>query len=281
MSLFFPLFAEAEGLTKAPVDLFSIGGFEVNNSIISATIAVTLIIAVVQIAMRAPKLVPTGAQNFVEWLVEIMSDFLESITGRATMQRGFWYFGGLFVFIFVANILALFPGVGTIGLGHGTSIWDFKVERPFLRGANANDNLTAAYAAIFFVMWFYWCIREVGVWGLLTHIFGSQVSFPSKIVNFLFVIVFFLVGWVEIFSIFLIRPIAFTFRLYGNIFGGEYMLDSIYHMAPNIAFITLVPCYFYEFLVAFVQAFVFFVLTAVFTGIFTASGDHSSDAKDH
>jgi F0F1-type ATP synthase membrane subunit a len=51
-------------------------------------------------------------------------------------------------------------------------------------------------------------------------------------------------------------------------------------MSPNFAFISLVPCYFYELLVAFVQAFVFFVLTAVFTGIFTNADDHSTEEKD-
>jgi F-type H+-transporting ATPase subunit a len=278
--IFHPLFAEAEaeGLTKYPVPLFSVGGFEVNNSIIAETIATLIIIAVVQIAMRAPKLIPSGMQNFVEWTVELLRDFLEGITGRATMERGFWYFGGLFVFIFAENILALLPGVGTIGYGQVVD-GHFEVTQPFLRGANANVNLTAAYSAIFFFMWFYWCIRQLGVWGLLKHIFGSQVSFPNPVVNYLFIFIFFLVGWVEVFSVFIVRPIAFTFRLFGNIFGGEYLLDSVYRMAPNIAFISLVPCYFYELLVAFVQAFVFFVLTAVFTGIFTNSDDHSTEEK--
>ena len=278
MTFIAPLFAEepTEGLTKYPVDLFSIGGFEINNSMIAEGIATLIIIVVVQIAMRAPKLIPSGLQNFVEWVVEMMSDFLEGITGRATMHRGFWYFGGLFVFIFAENILALLPGVGTVGYGHDVD-GHFEVTQPFLRGANANVNLTAAYAAIFFFMWFYWTIRQLGVGGLLKHIFGSQVTFPNPIVNYLFVFVFFLVGWVEVFSVFIVRPIAFTFRLFGNIFGGEYLLDSVYRMAPNIAFITLVPCYLYELLVAFVQAFVFFVLTAVFTGIFTNTDGHSTD----
>ena len=278
--IFHPLFAEteAEGLTRSPVPLFSVGGFEVNNSIVAEAIATVVVIAIVQVAMRAPKLIPSGMQNFVEWTVEMLRDFLEGITGRATMERGFWYFGGLFVFIFAENILALLPGVGTIGYGHEVD-GRFEVTQPFLRGANANVNLTAAYAAIFFFMWFYWCIRQLGVWGLLKHIFGSQVTFPNPVVNYLFIFVFFLVGWVEVFSVFIVRPIAFTFRLFGNIFGGEYLLDSVYRMAPNIAFITLVPCYFYELLVAFVQAFVFFVLTAVFTGIFTNADDHSTEEK--
>src|SRR5208282_4765563 len=99
-----------------------------------------------QLAMRDPKLIPTGLQNFVEWIVELMSNFLENITGRETMQRGFWFFAGLFVFIVSGNLLALIPGFGTFGMGHGHG-WNFVVDRPFLRGANANDNLTAAYAA--------------------------------------------------------------------------------------------------------------------------------------
>jgi F-type H+-transporting ATPase subunit a len=266
MTAFSPIFAE--GLSKAPVHLFSIGGIRINNSMISAGIATLLVVTVVQIAMRAPKLVPTGMQNFVEWIVESMRDFLTLLMGRETMERGFWYFAGIMTFVTVCNLLALVPGVGTVGFGHGSG-WQFVVERPFFRGANANVNLTAAYSAIFFFMFFYWCYRAAGVKGTLQHIFGSKVHFNNVFANLLFVVVFFVVGWVEVLTILFIRPIAFTFRLYGNIFGGEYLLDSIYHMAPNFAFITLVPFYFYELLVAVVQAFVFFVLTAAFTGLIT------------
>ena len=281
MSLFFPLFAgELTSLTPKPVDLFSIGGFPISNSMIAEALACVVVIAVVQVAMRAPKLIPSGMQNFVEWLVELMSNFIESLAGLVTMERGFWYFGGLFVFILAENLLALLPGVGTIGYGHGTNIWNFEVTHPFLRGANANVNVTAAYAAIFFFMFFYWCIRQQGVGGSLFHIFGSKAKFSNLIVNWLFIVIFFLVGWIEVFSILIIRPIAFTFRLFGNIYGGEYLLDSIYKMAPNFAFVILVPFYFYELLVAFVQAIVFFALTAAFTGMLTNAGDHSTETKD-
>jgi F-type H+-transporting ATPase subunit a len=284
MTLVPPLFAEeaTEGLTKYPVNLFSIDGFEINNSMISEIIVTGIIIAVVQVAMRAPKLIPSGLQNFVEWLVESMSNFLELLLDHPTLQRSFWYFAGLFVFIVAGNLLALVPGVGTFGFGHGTSIWNFEVDRPFLRGANANDSLTAAYSAIFFVMFFYWCIRGAGVGGFLFHIFGPKVKFSNLFANIIFIIIFFLVGWIDVVSILFVRPIAFTFRLYGNIFGGEFLLDTIYKMAPNFSFILLVPFYFYELLVAVVQAFVFFVLTAAFTGLIANSSDHSSTSeKNH
>jgi F-type H+-transporting ATPase subunit a len=275
MNLYPSLFAE--GLTKNPVQLFSIDGFGINNSMISEIIVVAIIITVCQLAMRAPKLIPSGLQNFVEWLVESMRNFLELIMGRETTARGFWYFGGIMVFVLMGNLLGLVPGVGTFGIGHVVN-GHFQVTEPFLRGANANDNLTAAYSAIFFFMFFYWCVRQAGVGGSLYHIFGTKVKFANPLAHWLFILIFFIVGWVELFTILIVRPIAFTFRLYGNIFGGEYLLDSIYKMAPNFAFIVLVPFYFYELLVACVQAFVFFVLTAAFTGIITSSSSHLEES---
>ena len=283
MTLVPHLFAEAtseEGLTKAPVPLFSFDGFPITNSIISEVIVTAIIIAVIQIAMRSPKLIPSGMQNFVEWIVEAMNNFLEMLMGRDTTRRGFWYFGGLIVFIVLGNLLALVPGVGTFGWGHDIN-GHFEVTKPFLRGMNANDNLTAAYSAIFFVMFFYWCIRAAGVGGSLFHIFGPKVRFSNIFADWTFILIFFLVGWIEVLTILFVRPIAFTFRLYGNIFGGEYLLDSIYKMAPNWAFVTLVPFYFYELLVAIVQAFVFFVLTAAFTGLITNDSNHSKGKDAH
>jgi F-type H+-transporting ATPase subunit a len=279
-----PFFADAaaeakpEGLTPAPVPLFSIGGFPITNSIISELVVTLIIIGVIQFAMRKPTLVPRGMQNFVEWLVESMSNFLELLMGRETTARGFWYFGGLIVFIALGNVLALVPGVGTIGWGHEIN-GHFEVTKPFFRGTNANDNVTAAYSAIFFFMFFYWCWRSAGVGGSL--IFGPKVRFKNPFADWLFILIFFLVGWVEVLTILFIRPIAFTFRLYGNIFGGEYLLDSIYKMAPNFGFIALVPFYFYELLVALVQAFVFFVLTAAFTGLITNTSTHPGEDTGH
>jgi F-type H+-transporting ATPase subunit a len=272
--------AAVAGMTPKPVDLFSIGGFPVSNSMIAEALATIIVITIVQIAMRAPKLIPSGMQNFVEWLVELLSNFTADLAGKKTMEIGFWFFGSLFVFLLAENTLALVPGFGTIGWGQGTNIWNFEVDRPFLRGANANVNVTAAYAAIFFFAYFYWCIRGAGVGGSLVHIFGSKAKFPNPVLNWAFIVIFFLVGWIEVFSILFIRPIAFTFRLFGNIYGGEFLLDSMYKLAPNFAFVILIPFYFYELLVAFVQTFVFFALTAAFTGIITNAGDHSADTKD-
>lgn len=268
-------FTFAEMMMK-PDTVFTLLGFEVTSSMIVAFATAALLIVVVQISMRAPKLVPTGMQNFIEWIVESLANFLEGILGRQMMQRGFWFFATVFVFILGANLLSLFPGVGSFGKGHGAG-WDFEVEHPFLRGANADVNMTAAMSAIFFFLWFYWSVSSLGVIGFVQHIFGSKVTFSNPVARFIFAIIFFFVGIVEVVSILVIRPLAFTFRLFGNIFGGEYLLDSIYKMAPHFAFIVLVPFYFLELLVAFIQAFVFCILTAVFTGLMCNVAGHGSE----
>ncbi len=80
------------------------------------------------------------------------------------------------------------------------------------------------------------------------------------------IVVFFAVGLLEIFSI-LFRPVSLSFRLYGNIFAGEQMLESMARLVPGWlgSIIIPIPFYFMELLVGFVQALVFMLLTAVFT----------------
>ena len=68
----------------------------------------------------------------------------------------------------------------------------------------------------------------------------------------------------EIISI-LFRPVSLSFRLYGNTFAGEKMLEEMGRMIPGFGWLLPIPFYFMELLVGFVQALVFMLLTAVFT----------------
>jgi F-type H+-transporting ATPase subunit a len=63
----------------------------------------------------------------------------------------------------------------------------------------------------------------------------------------------------------LFRPISLSFRLYGNIFAGEIMLDSMSGLVRGLGWLLPVPFYLMELLVGLVQAMVFMLLTAVFT----------------
>ena len=77
-------------------------------------------------------------------------------------------------------------------------------------------------------------------------------------------LIFFASGWLEIISI-LVRPVALTFRLYGNIFAGENLLEAMSKLVPGFGWLVPIPFYFLELLMGLVQALVFMLLTAVFT----------------
>jgi F-type H+-transporting ATPase subunit a len=250
------------GLPQSAVEIAHPFGFPITNSMVVTWIVAIGLIVFAQIATRNMKEVPKGAQNFWEWMVESLHDFLEGIIGHHLVQRTFWFFASVFIFILFSNWLGLLPGLGTIGWGHQTPE-GFEITRPFFRGANADLNMTLAMALVFFVCWVFWAFREVGPIGFLLHLFAPKGE-TSGALKVLMVVVFLAVGFLEVFSI-LFRPVSLSFRLYGNIFAGENMLEAMSRLVPHFGWLLPIPFYFMELLVGFVQALVFMLLTAVFT----------------
>jgi len=245
-------------------ELFHVGKFAVTNSMLVTWIVAAGMILFAQIATNKIKPVPTGAQNFWEWLVESLHNFLESIIGRDLVKKTFWFFATIFIFILFVNWFGLIPGVGTIGWGHhDPATGSFHVDQPLLRGGNADLNMTTAMAAIFFLLWIIWAIQANGVGGFLLHIFGPKGE-TSGVLKVVMIVIFFMVGWLEIISI-LFRPISLSFRLFGNVYAGESILEAMSNMVPMLAWLIPIPFYFMEVLVGLVQALVFMLLTAVFT----------------
>jgi F-type H+-transporting ATPase subunit a len=254
---------EHEGVSLKPQMLVEFGGFGITNSMLVTWIVAAGLIILAQTAMRNPKPIPGFRQNFWEWLVEGLHNFLENIIGRDLVQKGFWFYATIFIFILFANWVGLIPGIGTIGWGHYDATGNFHVDRPLFRGGNADLNMTTAMSAIFFVMWFIWAIQANGFGGFLKELFGPKGE-TTGLIKILMVVVFFLVGWLEVISI-IFRPVALSFRLFGNIYAGESILEAMSTMNPWLSPILPIPFYFLEVLVGFVQALVFMLLTAVFT----------------
>lgn len=238
------------------------------NSTIMVWLAVGLIVLFCQAATRKMALVPTGFQNFAEWVFESLYDFLGGLMGGHLVKRVFWFFGSVFFFILVNNYMGLIPGVGTMGWvdGHGNML------TPFLRGANADINMTAAMAFTFAILWFYWAITENGFKAFMAHIFAPKGKFHGLMLAMM-VPIFLFVGVLEMISI-AIRPVALTFRLFGNIYGGEQTLEALMALVPQkFAFLPALPFYFMELLVGFVQALVFTLLCAIFLKLICDHGD--------
>ncbi len=238
-------------------------------------IGVGLIVLFCRAATKQMSLVPVGLQNLAEWLVESLYDFLEGLLGAHLVKRTFWFFGSIFFFILTINYLGLIPGVGTVGryvadtAGHLHFI-------PYLRGGNADLNMTAAMSIIFAILWFYWAITENGFKGFAAHIFAPKGNF-SGFMLIMMIPVFLFVGVLEMISIG-IRPVALSFRLFGNIYGGEQTLESLMMLIPEklqpfLAWLPALPFYFMELLVGFVQALVFTLLCAIFLKLICDHGD--------
>lgn len=272
------LAAPAEhGLSQGAVEIARPLGLPITNSMVVTWIAAVALIIFARVATRDMKHVPGGAQNFLEWLVGSLYGFLEGLLGPHLVKRTFWFFATIFIFILSANWIGLIPGVGTIGWGHQTAT-GFRIDQPLLRGANADLNLTLAMALVFFAFWIVWALREVGPAGFIKELFAPKGDSAGAL-KVLMAVVFFGVGCLEVISI-LFRPVSLSFRLYGNVFAGEKMLETMSTLVPGLSWLLPVPFYFLEMLVGLVQALVFMLLTAVFT-LLMCQHEETSAATAH
>ena len=90
--------------------------------------------------------------------------------------------------------------------------------------------------------------------------------------------IFIFVGIVECLSI-AIRPIALAARLFGNIYAGETIIETMSHMfGPLGSALCVLPFLAIELLVGFIQALVFLLLTAIFLKL--QIGDEDSQRHD-
>ncbi|HXT30388.1 MAG TPA: F0F1 ATP synthase subunit A [Vicinamibacterales bacterium] len=263
------------GLSEKAVEIARPFGFPITNSMVVTWIVAAGLLLFARTATRRMDQVPGGAQNLLEWLIEGVYGLLESVIGAHLVKKTFWFFATIFLFILAANWISLVPGVGTIGWGHHTAD-GFAVQEPLFRGANADLNLTLAMALIFFALWIVWAVQEVGVGGIFKELLGAKGE-TTGIMKPLMAVIFLAAGLLEIISI-LFRPVSLSFRLYGNVFAGENMLEAMSRLVPGLGWLLPIPFYFMELLVGLVQALVFMLLTAVFTLLIC---QHEAPEKGH
>src|SRR4051812_36238271 len=79
-----------EGLPPGAGEVFRVGPLPVTNSMLVTWIVAVALIIFAQIATRKMKEIPSGAQNFWEWMVESLHNFLEGIIGHALVKMTFW-----------------------------------------------------------------------------------------------------------------------------------------------------------------------------------------------
>lgn len=241
---------------------------------------------------RQGKLIPSGWQNAMEWLIEALLGLVEGVVGKERGKKFFPLVATFFLFILVSNLLDVFPGVDTVGSIDGTLIQSINAANhthyapvagfllfgsisnaviPWIRPATTDLNLNIAMALI--------AVITAQVFGFTTLGFGEHVS---KYLNFKALFTFSLTGFIEFFVGLLeiiseiARIISLAFRLFGNIFAGSIVLAVFAFILPFLADVIFIP---FEIFVAGVQAFVFALLTLTYLQLATSS--HAEPESEH
>ncbi len=262
----------------------------ITNSVFVALIVLGVLVFISTKATTGMTLVPHKWQNFFETLIEFLYGKVVDIVGPKVAPRAFPLLATLFIFILVSNYFGLLPGVGTVGWGHGGSALNLEhIDKPLFRPATADLNMTLGMALCFMVVWFVVTLKEVGLWGFITHMFGPKGGLKG-LMGIVVALVFFMVGWIELVSI-AFRPASLSLRLFGNIFAGETLLHTMmtlgakFGLGETAQFIVSVlaplPFYFMELLVGLLQAVVFTLLCAVYIQLSTTHDEHHEDDHGH
>ena len=284
-------------VSLAAEPIFHIGEFPITNSLLTTWIVmIILIVAAVLTTRRYPQnlasaknsdLVPGGFGNFLEWVVEGLYGFAESVGGK-WVAKFFPIIMTIFLIIVVSNWSGLIPGVGSIGLlehphgdkaglvangpfltaEHAESAEEGFILVPFLRAPSTDLNFTVALAlvAVFMAQYFGVKAQKLGYFKKFIDTSGFKQGAMMGVIQLF-------VGLLEIVSE-VARIISFSFRLFGNIFAGEILLGVLAFLIPY--FVSL-PFYGLELFVGFIQGFVFFMLALVFFTLAT----HAHGAEEH
>ncbi len=223
-------------------------------------------------ATRRLELVPRGAQNAMEVVLEQMQGMIDDVMGP--QGRPYLPFiATLGLFILTANLMSLVPG---------------------LAGPTTNLNTTAACALVVFFAYHAIGLRTQGVVTYIKHFMGpvwwlAPLMMPIEIISHL------------------ARPLSLTLRLFGNMVGGHILLAVIFFLMglngligwalhggvagalvgglSGVIAIVFTVGFLYplKMLVSFLQAFIFVMLTMLYIAgaIEHAEEGHDGHAAAH
>lgn len=213
-------------------------GFDVPDHVIMALLVLIVSLIVFPLASRRfSKDNPGGFQQFLEMIVGGLKGLLEDIVGHGASQKFLYIIGGFACFIFVSNIFGLFF---------------------FLQPPTGNPNTTFGLGLTAFLYYNWQGIRTQGLGHYLKHFMGPMPLLAPLMLP------------IELIGHFA-RILSLGMRLFGNIFGEHTATGIFMGMLP---FILPWPMMGLGIFGAFLQTFVFIMLTMVYIGGAVAAEEH-------
>ena len=183
------------------------------------------------------------ARNLAEVVVSSLLGLVSDVVGKKEAATFFPLIGGLFLYIFTCNILGVFPGL-----------------MPPTENINANVGMSLVVFVVF---------NAVGLLrdpkGYLGHMWGPVFLIGPLLFS------------IELIGLF-IRPVTLSLRLTGNIFGDHTVFGIMSDLVPigvPVIFLGLGS------FVAFMQAFVFSLLSTIYIGLSLPHHEHAHADDDH
>ncbi|WP_228830139.1 F0F1 ATP synthase subunit A [Nocardia beijingensis] len=243
-----------------PAVLFEGTPFELDRLMLIRLLMTAVLVVVMVLAFRSPRIVPRGLQNVAEvGLVFVKEQICDEVLGKESGRKFFPLIATIFFTVLFLNFSGVVPGLNI--------------------SSNARIGMPLVLALIAYVTFNYVGIRK---YGFLNYMRSSIVvpNVPAALHVLLIPI--------EFVSTFILRPFTLTVRLMANMLAGHIMLvlffsatwfflfDAAAWMKVFSPFSLLAGLGFtlFELLVIFLQAYVFALLTAVYIGLAQHAADH-------
>lgn len=262
--------------------IFSVGNFQITNSLITSWLALIIIFALALTIRRKMKKIPGKLQHFFEIMMDGALSLCDQVTNdRKISIKIFPLVFSLFLFILVSNWLGLIPGLGSLGFTLHEGGEAFFV--PLFRSGTADINTTLAFSLMVVLASNFFGILSIGAWKTFNKYvnlkaLGSIFTKVRKDPSVLIVApITFFVGILELIGE-MAKVASLSFRLFGNVFAGEVLLAS---MSAILAYLVPAPFLFLEVFVGLIQALIFSLLAAVYFTIAVQDHDEHEEHSSH
>lgn len=214
---------------------WQLGSYKVHGQVLIVSwivIAVLLILAFV--GTRQLKRIPSGMQNFMEFILEFLQDIAKAQIGEHDYRQWVPYVATIFLFILGSNWAGALVPWKLIHLPEGEL------------AAPTNDiNTTAALALLTSVSYFYAGLNKNGLAYFSRYIEPTPILLPINIL--------------EDFT----KPLSLSFRLFGNVLADELVVSVFTLLIPLI---VPLPVMILGLFASSIQALIFSTLSAAYIG---------------